>query len=443
MHDPIGFRTSLLVSVTLCLAAAAAGAESGANKAGQAVGVPGATNDTQPLRLNADEAVRIGLARNPQIAAGTAGVASAAANYRSTAAPTPLQLGITHAEGTSTAPTLNGANSDTFIDLGHVVDTSGQRRYQAAGLKSQLNVTRFQLAETRITLEQQIRDAYWSLVAARAQQTITEESRRVVEQVHGLTQTQERAGAAPRVDVIRSGIDVANAQQALYTAQGAERNALGALNVLLARSPLAPVETADNLTETTAAPDVLPDVNDLAALQRAAAAHRPLVKSAREQVRAANYAAKQAEAARFPDLSVDYERSIQQSANSDAVVLGLQFPLLDLGSVSQSIRAARELRKQAEAQAAQSEQQVAQQVAQAFTDLVQARKLAASFRTDILAPSTNLLEMAQIGYKQGATGILPVIDAENTLRNARTGYITALLALYKARDEVLAATGGL
>ena len=60
---------------------------------------------------------------------------------------------------------------------------------------------------------------------------------------------------------------------------------------------------------------------------------------------------------------------------------------------------------------------------------------------DILAPSATLLNMAQIGYKQGATGILPVIDAETTLRNARIGYINSLLAVYKARAEIQAATG--
>ena len=49
--------------------------------------------------------------------------------------------------------------------------------------------------------------------------------------------------------------------------------------------------------------------------------------------------------------------------------------------------------------------------------------------------------MAQLGYQQGATGILPVIDAESTIRNARVGYINSLLAVYKAQDEILAATG--
>jgi outer membrane protein, heavy metal efflux system len=149
---------------------------------------------------------------------------------------------------------------------------------------------------------------------------------------------------------------------------------------------------------------------------------------------------KQARAARLPDITVDYERSLQQSLYS--VLLGARFPILDLGSLRNSIRAAAQSKKQAEAQERQAEQQVIQQVAQAYTDYTQARELATSYQGQILAPSGTLLEAAQLGYKQGATGILPVIDAETTLRNARNGYISSLLALYKAQDEMQAATGG-
>jgi outer membrane protein TolC len=84
---------------------------------------------------------------------------------------------------------------------------------------------------------------------------------------------------------------------------------------------------------------------------------------------------------------------------------------------------------------------VTQQVAQAYTDLTQAQVLAASYQTDILVPSGTLLTAARAGYQQGGTGLLPVLDAESTLRNARTGYVSSLLALYKAQDELQTAAG--
>jgi outer membrane protein TolC len=405
--------------------------------------LPQATTATQsaalPDLLTVDDAVRIGVMRNPQTAAGAAGVASAAANYRSIAAFPNPQLAITHAQGTSTAPTLSGANSDTFFDLGEVVDTSGQRRFQAAGAKAQLGVTRYQADETKITLEQQIRDAYWSLAAARALTQFGLESLQEAQRVNQLIHTQQAAGAAPQVDVIRSSIDVANAQQAYITAQGAERSALLALNVLLVRPPSAPIKLASDISTGVNSQQATIDIPDLPALTRTALINRPLVKSATEQVHVAEYAVKQTRAGRLPDLSVDYERSLQQSA--DTVLLSVRFPLLDFGNTRYSIKAADETRKQAVAQKEQAEQQVTQQAAQAFQDTTQSQTLVASYLSDILNPSMKLRDMAQLGYKQGATGILPVIDAETTLRTARTGYINSLLAVHKALDELIAALG--
>ncbi|MCA1596574.1 MAG: TolC family protein [Chloroflexi bacterium] len=401
-----------------------------------------------PQQLTVEDAVRIGLRRNPQITGGAAGVASAGANYRSIAAFPALNLGVTHVAGSSAAPTLNGTTSDTYFDVGDVLDTSGQRRFQAAGARAQFHAASYQLQETKLTVAQQIRDAYWSLAAARAQTLAGLESVQEVQHVNQLTRLQQTAGASPVVDVVRSGIDVANAQQAYITAQGAEQVALAGLNGLLVRPPAAPVQLADTFSEdmaenprSAASTDAIlgADLVSLPDLIRTADANRPAVKAAIAQVEAARYAVEQAKAARLPDVSVDYERSVADPIQS--IVLGVHVPVLDFGSIRNSVTAAQQTLIQARAQEQQAELQVAQQVSQAFTDYAQARQLAASYRSNIVTPSVSLLSMAQLGYRQGATGILPVIDAETTLRSARTGYINSILALYKAQDEVEAAVG--
>jgi outer membrane protein TolC len=114
-----------------------------------------------PNPISVDQAVEIGLARNPQVVAGKAAAEAALATYRSQAAIPPLTLGATHIQGTSTAPTLNGTNNDTFLDFGETVDTSGQKRYAAAAANEQYKAASFQFQETLLSLRQQIRDAYW------------------------------------------------------------------------------------------------------------------------------------------------------------------------------------------------------------------------------------------------------------------------------------------
>jgi cobalt-zinc-cadmium efflux system outer membrane protein len=393
-----------------------------------------------PAHLTVEQAVRTGLDRSPQMAAAQAAVVAAERSYRSLASFPAVNLGVTHVTGSSSGPTLNGSTSDTFLDLGDTLDTSGQRHFNAANARALSLAARYQLEETSLTLTQQIRDAYWSLVAARAQAALARQSLQDAQKLFQLTTAQYQVGASPKVDTIRSGIDQANAVQSQVSADGAERTALTGFNVLLAQPASAPVDLADQLTETTVIPAATTRLPPLAVLTQRALAHRPLVLAAKEQARAASFALKQSRAARLPDLAVDYEQSVQQGSTY-SVLLGIRAPLLDLGSVRNAIKAAEAARKQAEAQERQAEQQVTQQVAQAYTDLTQAQVLTASYQTDILSPSGTLLTVAEQGYQQGGTGILPVIDAQTTLRNARTGYVGSLLALYKAQDEIQAATG--
>lgn len=391
-----------------------------------------------PSPLSVEDAVKIGLARNPQALAAKKGAESALATYQSLSVPPPLTLGATQVQGTSSAPTLTGQTSDTFLDLSETIDTSGQRRYQAAAANAQFRAADFTYRETLLSLEQQIRDGYWSLVAARAQEEIAGAGLKDAQTVYDLTVKQNEAGTSPRGDVVRSSIDVANAKQSLLTAQSATHTALVTFNTLLARGPEQDLNLASSMSEESEAPPPV-QVPTIDALNAEAKANRPLLKSQFEQTRAANYAVRQAEAARFPDLSVQYQRSLHEPI--ETWLFGLSFPLFDFGSVSGTVRSARKSREQAEATSDQTIRQVEQQVSQAHTDLETALKAAQSYKKEILDPSVTLLGMAQLGYKQGATGILPVIDAESTLRNARVGYVNSLLAIHKAQDEVLAAVG--
>lgn len=387
--------------------------------------------------LTVDQAVEYGLKHNPQITGGLAGVAVALATYQSIGILPNFVFGVSQVQGSSSAPSLTGDTRDTIVSLSTTVDLSGQRRYQAAGSHATYKASGYQFHETLLSLEQQIRDAYWTLAASRATTTLTRKSLEETQKVYDLTVVQEQAGTSPKGDVLRASIDVANAKQALLVAEGNEETALIAFNTLLAKSPKeVAVLTEDILNEGSLPKGPLAPTEELV---RMATGKRPAIKASVESVKAANFGVRQAESTRLPDLNVQYERSTVQQV--DALSFTLSLPLFDFGSIRESVRAAKENRKQVEAQKRSTESQVAQQVSQARSDLDIALKSAKSYRTEILEPSAKLFEMANLGYQNGATGILPVIDASSTLRNARVGYIGTLLAIHKAEDELNASIG--
>jgi outer membrane protein TolC len=344
---------------------------------------------------------------------------------------------VSYANGSSTSPTISGTNTDTFIDISESLDTSGQRRYQAASAHAQYLSAWFTFGETHLTLEQQTKDAYWGLAAARALATYSHQTVQEAEKIYNLVKAQQAVGQSPRMEVVRSGIDVANAKQADLAAVGAEKEALSALNTLLGRAPDLPIKLQIDI-DAAPVPAVASAI-DPKALAARALAKRPAVLAASQLETAAAYTVKQNRAANMPDFSVDYQRSVIQAV--DALVLSIHMPLVDFGANRYQVRSAEQGRKQAAAQLKVIQQQVVQQVNDAVVSLQQAREQLNGYSADILKPSITLREMAQAGYREGATGILPVIDAETTLRSARTGYINCLLALKKAEDALNAAVG--
>ena len=390
------------------------------------------------IPLSVEEAVIQGHRNNPETFMTRAATGSAFEAWKSLRASPPITVGLTQVQGSSPEPTLIGEPRDTILDIGHVLDTSGQRRFQAAEAKSTFRSTQLQAQENLVFLEHEIRDAYWTLAAMRAQLKIAQISLAEAKRIESLSQTQLVAGAVPKTDVLRASIEVANAEQAVTTAEAAERTAQILLNNFLARPQQSTinltVDISDENVEVSAAEET--NVKDLTAK---ALANRPLFLTSVEQVTAAKYALKQAEASRFPDVTFLYSRSLVQSL--DTIGVNISFPLIDFGSVRHSISSAKWLREQAEATQADVQQQVTQEVSQACSDLTAAMKSAQSYKRRALEPSIQLATLAKTGYSHGATSILAVIDAESTQRNSRVTYINCLLSVYKASDAVRAAVG--
>ena len=433
-----------LALISLAGVAQAAPANTGAGSSTATSPLTPSATDAGPISV--EQAVMLGLRRSPATAAAAAGVASSEASYKALSSFSGVNLGATTVTGNSDNYSVTGLSHDTFADVGVVIDTSRQRHDQASSAKFTYLSQKSQLNETVLALEQQIRDAYWTLAAARAQTAFANENYQDAEKTEALTQRQYEVGAAPRADIIRAQISAENNSQSLIAAQASETAAVVALNTLLNRPASAPIQLVDNLQGVANAPDSAPKsafpevLPDLTQTTQMAIANRPLVTSADQAISAARFTVAQQRAARRPDVSADFDQSVEQ--NVSELVLGIHMPLGDFGGIRNTILSAQKATDQAQDLAAQARQQVTQQVAQGYSDYLQGQMLASSYKTRILAPSETLLGMTQEGYQRGKMTILDVLDAENDVRTARTGFVSSLLSLYKASDELRAAEGG-
>jgi multidrug efflux system outer membrane protein len=120
----------------------------------------------------------------------------------------------------------------------------------------------------------------------------------------------------------------------------------------------------------------------------------------------------------------------------------VSFPLPWAGSHAPDLDAAHAAVAAQEARRKEATRVARLEIENACRALEQARQEVESFRSGRLAQSSELLEMARIGYDRGATSYLELLDAQHVYRTEQASYATALADYRIALADLQRAVGG-
>ena len=130
---------------------------------------------------------------------------------------------------------------------------------------------------------------------------------------------------------------------------------------------------------------------------------------------------------RRPEIELQARRNAVTGGGSTALRAVVVVPLFDFGSNKRERRALEAEVRAQEAQIAFLRTQAAAQIEQALIRLQQQRQTVERYRSGIVPQTVDLLRKTQIGYAQGASTYLEVLDAQRTLRSVQTEYLQALV----------------
>ena len=379
-------------------------------------------------KLTLAQALDMALRDNPQIAQATHQVRSARNNLSGQRAP--LNPGFTFAGLNNTVSSFSPTSPANY-GLTYTVETSGRQGIRTQEARAQLQQTEADAETTRLSVRHATVSAYISLQVAEQALRNEQEAYTTAFRLRDLTRKQFEIETAPEADAIRAEIALTQEEQNLITAVGGVKQARAALNTELGRSPDTPIASAEPLEFHLVAVD-------LNQLQRQAAQNRPEIRSSQANERALAATVKMQRSQYYPDLALGSDLRFQ------GVLVGFTAPLFDFGGIRGAVRKAREDVKAQEAQTEQTRQQVSLQVQNAYDALVQARKAVLLYENKsngILPRSASLLQRTRQGYSLGASTILDLITAQDTLRQARNSYYTAIGNYQQAVAQVENATG--
>jgi cobalt-zinc-cadmium efflux system outer membrane protein len=293
--------------------------------------------------------------------------------------------------------------------------------------------------QTLNDLQFAVRSAYDEDLQAQAQLDLSKKTLDVAQAFSDAAQTQFEAGDAPKAQVIRSGIALAQAKQEYQQALGEHQKKDNQLKSLLGMDFNTPLQLTDTLHFT-------PVNFDLATLDKYALEHRSDLQAARMSAAAGQAAIGVARSQDNPDVVIEARRAAISAypgiPNGSSIRVGIDIPIFDFGSNRAAVHQAQADARGQQAQLDEALRAARLEISAALSDLQTAQIAVQSFDQGRLSNAKQLLDMAQIGYAQGANSYLELLDAQSTYATEQANYEQALTSWNIALANLQHALGG-
>ncbi|WP_340115523.1 efflux transporter outer membrane subunit [Pelagibius sp. 7325] len=385
------------------------------------------------------------VADNLDVATAKAQIREARASYRQAGgARYPSLDGSASATRGGTADSSNASGQyQAGFDASWELDLFGANRRAVEAAKYGLDAAEEELRATLLTLVGDIASNYVEARGFQARIAYARQTAEAQRETETLTRIKFEAGAASAVDVANAAGQASSTEAAIPTLETAYAEAVHRLGVLTGRAPAALKERLADVRPIPTPP--LPIATGVPADLLLA---RPDVRLAERQLAQSTALIGQAEAARYPSISLGGSLSTSAATLGD-IAGGTSISWLVGPTLTVPIFNAGQLESAVEVTEAQRDQSFIAFRAAVLTALEDVENAAVSLtqerlRYDALRESAaafgEALRLARALYQTGATDFLDVLDAERSLYSAQDALIqseTAITTDYIALNKAL------
>ena len=340
---------------------------------------------------------------------------------------------------TSGANRIGGDSLDTAhnahaLGMGRAYTAQGVMPLYNGSVKGQIKQARYglnaqdlALEETKQAIRLQATSDYYNILQCRNLIDVDQESVNTLQEHLDNVNAQYRVGTVAKSDVLASQVQLANAQQALVTAQNNYDIAVSTLNNVIGLPTDTVLDIRDQLKYTKY--DLTQDDCTNYALD-----NRADGAAARYAVKMAEAAVETAKAGYQPTVNAVVNKSIggekpfrHDHTNSDSWSAGVNasWNVFDNGLTQASVKSANMALAKAQEEAAQTDDQIRLDVRKAYLGLQAAEKNIQTTSVAVTRAEEDY-KIAQVRYSAGVGTNLDVMDANEKLTTARTNYYTAL-----------------
>jgi outer membrane protein TolC len=285
---------------------------------------------------------------------------------------------------------------------------------------------------------------FYGLAAAQRKYATAQNSLEEAQRFLRISQDLEHGGEVAHSDAIKAQIQFNDRQRGLQDAQLAMENARLTLAVMLFSNFEQTFSVADDL-------DLAPPLPSFSEVQTLAAKGNPAVSAATATVAAANSEVWAARSGHFPSLTMDYWYGIDSNhfaiRNPDmtrnlgyAAQATLEIPVWNWGATQSKVKQAELNRDRSKVELSFTKRQFAANLQQFYHEAATSKSQLALLQQSFELASESL-RLTTLRYQSGEATALEVVDAQNTLTQARDAFDDSQVRYWVALTELQTLTG--
>ena len=380
-----------------------------------------------------DRIIDLALERNPMIAGAQSVIQqNEGSQIQAGAYPNP-----TIVAQTGNAAIRDPSNGDRITERGatvyQTVEWPGMRAARQHAADAGLAGATVGLEEAKLNLIAEVKQAFYELLLAERTVDLLQQNLEIVQEVARIVRARVRSGEGPQFEAVKADVEVLKAKQEMTKAKNAVRVNLVGLDTLTAGA-LGPRYKVQGDFRS------LRDRLDPEQMAARDLSQHPILKRQGKLVEQAELTVTKERQGRVPNVTLfgGYAREIGR----EAVMAGVSLPTPLWYRQQGHIATALGTQRKEEAELIRAKNDLARAINQHAREAETAQEQILVYEEGLLKEAQEALRIAQLSFRQGASSLLDVLDAQRVQRQIAVDYNQARFELSLALTRFERAVGG-
>jgi outer membrane protein, heavy metal efflux system len=380
-----------------------------------------------------DRIIELALERNPAIA-GARSVIEQNEGRRTKAGAYPNpQITAQFADATIRTARTGSRAVENGVIVEQTVEWPGMREARKDAAAAGLTGATFSLDEAKLNLVAEVKGTFYELLLAERTVDLLQQNLEIVQEVARIVRARVRSGEGPQFEAVKAEVEVLKAKQEMTKAKNVVRVKLVGLDTLTSGALGARYQVQGDFRS-------LRDRLDPEQMASRDLSQHPILKRQGKLVEQAELTVTKERKARVPDVTLFGGYSTQIDTKS--VVAGITLPTPIWYQQQGHIAEALGTQRKEEAALIHAQNDLGRAINQHAREAETAQDQILVYEEGLLKQAQEALRIAQLSFRQGASSLLDVLDAQRVQRQITVDYNQARFELSQALTRFERAVGG-